>query len=76
MQELQQWKQEHKNTPEFVYWDALKVEHEREHRRKSHKVYATLTDAPCTSKCWHAEEDVCRCSCGGKNHGIGHAPNL
>jgi hypothetical protein len=38
------------------------------------KVYATLTTAPCTSKCWHAEEDVCRCSCGGRNHGIGHAP--
>lgn len=28
-----------------------------------------LTEATCGSACWEAREDVCRCSCGGKNHG-------
>lgn len=28
-----------------------------------------LTDATCSEACWHAREEVCRCSCGGKNHG-------
>jgi len=23
----------------------------------------------CGEACWHAREDVCRCSCGGRNHG-------
>ena len=74
MQDLLQWKEENQEKPEHVYWDALKVEREREHRFKNRKVHATLTSAPCTSSCWHAEEYLCRCSCGGKNHGIGHAP--
>jgi len=30
---------------------------------------AIFTDATCGDACWHAVEDVCRCSCGGKNHG-------
>lgn len=29
-----------------------------------------LTGHTCGDACWHAREDVCRCSCGGKNHGI------
>ena len=29
-----------------------------------------LTDATCGEACWRAREDVCRCSCGGANHGI------
>jgi hypothetical protein len=28
-----------------------------------------LTEATCGAACWHAREEVCRCSCGGKNHG-------
>ena len=24
----------------------------------------------CGEACWSAKEDVCRCSCGGRNHGI------
>jgi len=28
-----------------------------------------LTEQTCGDACWHAKEDVCRCSCGGKNHG-------
>ena len=24
----------------------------------------------CGDHCWHAREDECKCSCGGKNHGI------
>ena len=29
-----------------------------------------LTEQTCGDACWHAKEDVCRCSCGGKNHGV------
>ena len=28
-----------------------------------------LTDATCGETCWTAREDVCKCSCGGNNHG-------
>lgn len=30
---------------------------------------AVITGTTCGEACWHAREDVCRCSCGGKNHG-------
>jgi hypothetical protein len=30
---------------------------------------AILTTQTCGETCWHAAEDVCRCSCGGRNHG-------
>lgn len=32
-------------------------------------LYSVLTSQTCGEPCWHAVEDVCRCSCGGKNHG-------
>lgn len=32
-------------------------------------ILAFLTEASCGEACWHAKEPVCRCSCGGKNHG-------
>lgn len=31
---------------------------------------AVLTGSTCGFPCWQADEDVCRCSCGGANHGI------
>ncbi len=31
---------------------------------------AYLTGHTCGDACWHAREEVCRCSCGGANHGI------
>jgi hypothetical protein len=31
---------------------------------------AILTAATCGDGCWHAREEICRCSCGGANHGI------
>lgn len=30
----------------------------------------TLTGTTCGEMCWRAAEQVCRCSCGGRNHGI------
>jgi len=32
-------------------------------------VLGVLTGETCGDACWHAREDICRCSCGGKNHG-------
>lgn len=29
-----------------------------------------LTGHTCGEACWEAREEICRCSCGGKNHGI------
>jgi len=34
------------------------------------KVRAYLSDITCGENCWNAREDVCRCECGGRNHGI------
>lgn len=31
---------------------------------------AVITHHLCNFACWEAVEDVCRCECGGKNHGI------
>jgi hypothetical protein len=28
-----------------------------------------LTEHTCGEACWFAREEVCRCSCGGRNHG-------
>ena len=36
---------------------------------------AFLTDATCGEACWEAREDVCRCCCGGKNHGCMRSAN-
>lgn len=30
---------------------------------------ALYTEHTCGDACWHAHEDICRCSCGGRNHG-------
>jgi hypothetical protein len=38
-------------------------------------VNAILTCATCGEGCWYARELVCRCSCGGKNHGCLLGPN-
>lgn len=29
-----------------------------------------FTEQTCGEACWCAKEDICRCSCGGKNHGV------
>jgi hypothetical protein len=34
-----------------------------------------LTESTCGEACWHAREKICRCSCGGKNHGILNDPS-
>jgi hypothetical protein len=69
---------EHKHLQVFTFSDKTsiaKCEDCHQHFGKvGRKIKATLSTAPCTVSCWNAEEDVCRCSCGGKNHGIGHNP--
>ena len=32
-------------------------------------VRALMTEHTCGFSCWEAREDICRCSCGGANHG-------
>jgi hypothetical protein len=34
------------------------------------RVRAYFSDITCGDSCWKAKEEICRCSCGGKNHGI------
>lgn len=36
----------------------------------SYILEAVLTNRTCAENCWYARESVCRCSCGGRNHGI------
>jgi hypothetical protein len=38
-------------------------------QRTERMVEAILTSATCGDGCWYAREQVCRCSCGGRNHG-------
>lgn len=33
-------------------------------------ILGILTDATCGEACWHARDEICRCSCGGRNHGV------
>lgn len=35
-----------------------------------YSIAATVSQSTCNEACWHAVDDVCRCSCGGRNHGI------
>lgn len=36
---------------------------------KADRFAAIVTGQTCGEACWQAREDVCRCSCGGQNHG-------
>lgn len=36
-------------------------------------VKGTKTAHVCGAKCTNSRSGICNCSCGGKNHGIGHA---
>lgn len=33
-------------------------------------IQAIMSERTCGEACWEAREDICRCSCGGRNHGI------
>lgn len=34
-----------------------------------------FTNHTCGPACWEAKDDVCRCECGGKNHGCLRSPD-
>ncbi len=36
---------------------------------------AIQTETTCGAACWMALEDICRCSCGGRNHGVLRSAN-
>ena len=33
-------------------------------------IYTAITESTCGEACWSAREDICRCACGNKNHGV------
>lgn len=39
-------------------------------RQATARIVAFFSDMTCGENCWKAKEDVCKCECGGKNHGI------
>ena len=47
----------------------------QEHGEGMVEMAAIMTGTTCGSACWHAAELVCRCQCGGKNHGCLKAAN-
>jgi hypothetical protein len=36
---------------------------------------ALVTEQTCGDACWHAKEEICHCSCGGRNHGCLRSQN-
>lgn len=36
---------------------------------------ALISGHTCGPACWEAREDICRCECGGKNHGCLRSPD-
>jgi hypothetical protein len=39
-------------------------------RMATARLVSFFSDITCGEACWKAREDICKCSCGGKNHGI------
>lgn len=39
-------------------------------RVRTANLIAFFSDRTCGESCWSAKEEICRCECGGKNHGI------
>lgn len=39
-----------------------------------YKMLSIITDATCGEACWTAKEEICKCSCGGNNHGCLTSP--
>lgn len=44
-------------------------------RNGSRIMIAMISGHTCGPACWEAREDVCRCECGGKNHGCLRSAN-
>ncbi len=54
---------------DFVDFDAKDVQAVHAGTAPRGIMLAVLTSQTCGDACWHAREEICRCSCGGKNHG-------
>lgn len=54
---------------DFVTFNAEDVKAVHNGTATRSQLYAVVTSQTCGEACWHAHEDICRCSCGGKNHG-------
>jgi hypothetical protein len=46
----------------------------RRQLRKLNHYQGGDTHRHCDERCWSATGKDCDCKCGGKNHGLGHAP--
>lgn len=57
------------NTVSFGPSEVRAVMQDTERKLPRCTVMAVLTSQTCGEPCWHAREEVCRCSCGGRNHG-------
>lgn len=53
-------------------WETALVEADGIVRTPAAELVATVTTARCDLRCIHAHGALCRCSCGGRNHGVGN----
>ncbi len=57
------------NTLDIVSFDPADIKAVIAGTSDRRTLRAVCTSQTCGVACWHAKEEVCRCSCGGKNHG-------
>ena len=60
---------------DVVYFGPQDVKAVKDGTATTRQVIAILTSQTCGEACWHAKDEICRCSCGGKNHGCLKTPD-